>query len=350
MSQSSSGRSSSHADADSTFIPIEQLTGLLARIFVRYGTSPEVAAILARNCAAAEVDGATSHGIFRMPGYVATLRSGWVDGKATPVIAAEGAAFIAIDAANGFAQPALELARPHLIAKAKSAGVAMAAIRHSHHFGALWADVEPLANEGLVAIAFVNAIARVVPFGGTKPVFGTNPMAFAVPRAGHLPLVFDQASSAMSNGDIRLAAREGRAVPEGSGVDRQGRVTTDPKAIVDGGALLPFGGHKGSSIALMIEILAAAVTGGQFSFEVDRSGHPGAETPRTGELVLAIDPSKSAGTSFAARIETLLGELADAGQTRLPGDRRYRQRARSRSEGVRLRRSSLRALEAMLAE
>lgn len=348
MNEASSGRS--RADADTIIVPVEQLTELIARIFIRYGTSPEVAAILAKNCAAAEADGAASHGIFRIPGYVATLKSGWVDGKAKPVVAAEGTGFVAIDAANGFAQPALELARPHLIAKAKSAGVAVAAIRHSHHFGALWADVEPLANEGLVAIAFVNAIARVVPFGGKKPVFGTNPMAFAVPRAGHLPLVFDQASSAMSNGDVRLAAREGRAIPEGSGVDRHGKMTTDPKAIVDGGALLPFGGHKGSSIALMVEVLAAAVTGGQFSFEVDWSGHPGAETPRTGELVVAIDPSKSAGSSFAARIETLIMTLANAGQTRLPGDRRYRQRARSLAEGVCLRRSNFDALEAMLAE
>ena len=124
-----------------------------------------------------------------------------------------------VDARNGFAQPALALVRPHLVKQAKACGIAMAAIRDSHHFGALGLDVEPFATEGLIAMSFVNGVARMVPDGGRKPVYGTNPMAFAAPREGQ-PVVFDQASSAMANGDIRLAAREGRPVSEGIGLDR----------------------------------------------------------------------------------------------------------------------------------
>lgn len=334
---------------DQVDIAADKLTALVERIFCRQGMSAGNATIMARNCVSAETDGALSHGIFRIPGYIATLKSGWVDGKATPIIRSEGAAFISVDAANGFAQPALELVRPHLSAKARFAGIAMAAIRDSHHFGALWADVESFAAEGLVAMSFVNAIARVVPFGGRQPVYGTNPMAFAVPRAGHPPLVFDQASSAMSNGDLRLAAREGRAVPLGTGVDKNGDMTTDARAIVEGGALLPFGEHKGSSIALMVEVLAGALTGGQFSFEVDWTGFPGAATPRTGQLVIVIDPAKTSGAAFTRRVEILIGELGKAGQARMPGDRRYRQRARSLEGAIRLSRASLEELEGMLA-
>src|SRR2546425_7547809 len=124
--------------------------------------------------------------------------------------------------------------------------------RFSSSCGAL-AGRREFAREGLVSLAFVNSISRVVPWGGRKPVYGTNPMAFAVPRENCDPLVFDQASSVMAHGEIRIAAQSGHELPAGVGVDRSGEPTTNPQAIVDGGALLPFGGHKGSSIAMMIE-------------------------------------------------------------------------------------------------
>ncbi len=317
-------------------IPISfaELAALLARIFERHGTSAEVAAILAENCATAQRDGADSHGIFRMPGYVATLQSGWVDGKAVPEVTDAAPGFIAVDARNGFAQPALAAARALLLEKARANGIALLAIHNSHHFAALWPDVEPFARAGLVALSFVNSMACVVPHGGKHALFGTNPIAFAAPREGHAPLVFDLATSAIANGDVQIAAREGRMLPEGYGVDRDGRPTCDPKAILDGGALLPFGGYKGSALSMMVELLAAALTGGNFSFDFDWSGHPGAQTPRTGQLLIVIDPSKGAGGNFAARTEMLVRQMQDAGQQRQPGDRRYRQRAQSAHAGI----------------
>jgi delta1-piperideine-2-carboxylate reductase len=329
-------------------VPLDELIGLLERILARHGASSSVAAQLARNCAAAEADGAKSHGVFRIPGYVSTLKSGWVDGHAEPIVDDSAPGVIVVDACNGFAQPALSLAAPRLVERAGANGIAMACIRDSHHFGALWLDVEPFAANGFIALACVNAIARVVPHGGRKPVFGTNPMAFAVPRAGQLPLVFDQASSAMANGDIKLAAKDRRTVDDGVGVDRDGEPTTDPAAIVDGGALLPFGGHKGSSIALMIEVLAAALTGGQFSFEVKLS--PGAETPRTGQTVILIDPAKGGGPFFGERIETLIEAIKASGATRLPGDRRYERRRQTQLTGVPLSRAEIDKLTKFLAD
>ena len=338
------------AEADTVHIAYERLVALLVAILRRAGTSDAVADILARNCAGAERDGSTSHGLFRVPGYVSTLASGWVDGHAEPVVEDVAGAFIRVDAMNGFAQPALARATPLLLEKVATSGIALAAIRRSHHFGALWPDVEPFARRGLVAIAFVNSFACVVPIGGHAPVYGTNPIAFAAPRAGGDPIVFDQAASALANGDVRIAAREGRSVPPGSGVDRDGAPTTDPKAILAGGALLPFGGYKGAALAMMVEILAAALTGGQFSFEVDWSAHPGAETPKTGELIIVIDPQAGAGAGFLDRVEMLVGRIRDAGQARLPGDRRYHLRRRAEQFGIPVAATLIAELEALAAD
>ncbi|QAU33813.1 Ldh family oxidoreductase [Janthinobacterium sp. 17J80-10] len=324
-----------------------ELKALLARIFERHGTSAEVAEVLADNCASAQRDGADSHGIFRMPGYVSTLASGWVDGKAVPEVRDAAPGFITADAKNGFAQPALAAARSLLIEKARTNGIALLAIHNSHHFAALWPDVEPFAREGLVALSFVNSMACVVPHGGTRALFGTNPIAFAAPREGADPLVFDLATSAIANGDVQIAAREGKMLPEGYGVDRDGQPTCDPKAILDGGALLPFGGYKGSALSMMVELLAAALTGGNFSFDFDWSGHPGAQTPWTGQLLIVIDPSKGAGNNFARRTETLVRQMQAAGQPRQPGDRRYRQRALAEKEGIPIAVAELARLHAL---
>src|SRR5690606_2206661 len=287
-------------------VPVDELQALLQRIFIRHGTSAEVAGILSRNVAEAQRDGADSHGVFRMPGYVSTLASGWVDGKAVPEVKDAAPAFISVDAKNGFAQPAHMAARELLLGKVRSQGIALLSIHDSHHFAALWPDVEPYAEQGLVALNFVNSMACVVPHGGRNALFGTNPIAFAAPRQGAEPLVFDLATSAMAHGDIQIAAREGRQVPSDHGVDSQGNPTTDPHAILGGGALLPFGGHKGSALSMMVELLAAALTGGNFSFDFTWDQHPGAQTPRTGQLLIVIDPSKGAGANFAQRAERLV--------------------------------------------
>lgn len=209
-------------------MPFTELQGLLQAIFQRHDCSESVARVLAYNCASAQRDGAHSHGVFRMPGYVSTLASGWVDGQATPKVSDVAAGYVRVDAAGGFAQPALAAARELLVAKARNAGIAVLAIHNSHHFAALWPDVEPFADEGLVALSVVNSMTCVVPHGARKPLFGTNPIAFAAPCAEHDPIVFDMATSAMAHGDVQIAARAGQQLPEGMGVDANGEPTTDP--------------------------------------------------------------------------------------------------------------------------
>lgn len=330
-------------------ITFDDLAALLQRIFRAGGCSDRVAAILAGNMAEAERDGAKSHGVFRMAGYLASLRSGWVDGQAEPVIEDVAPGFLRVDGCNGFAVPALAAAREQLMDKARANGIALCAIRNSHHFSALWPDVEPFARQGFIAIEMVNSMASVVPFGGHRKLYGTNPLGFAAPRRDGDPLVFDQASSAIAQGDVQIAAREGHDLAPGIGVDRDGRPTTDPKAVLDGGALLPFGGYKGSSMAMMMEIMAAALAGGNFSFEVDFSGHPGAATPKSAQTMILIDPGPGASYPLAERIEVLVAEMHAAGQQRLPGDRRYANRRTAEADSIPLSDEEFAALADMAA-
>ena len=279
---------------------------------------------LARNCAAAERDGAEGHGVFRMPTYVSTLRSGYVDGRAVPLVEDAAPAFLRVDARNGFAQPALASARGAAVDKVRACGVALVAIRDSHHFGALWLDIEPFAREGLDRPRLRQ---RYQPRGsrmaGTSR--STAPTRWRSPSPASAAIRWCSTKpqapcrTARSSSRPRKAARC-RSAPV---VDRNRNPTTDPKAILDGGTILTFGGHKGSSISMMVELLAAALTGAQFSFEVDRSNYPGAETSRSGELVILIDPSRSAGRAYASRVDDLVAGLRASGQARLPGDRRY---------------------------
>lgn len=315
-------------------VQFEELCEILTRIFQSVGTPQDTAALLAENCAACERDGAKSHGIFRMKGYVDSIRSGWVDPAARPEVEDVAPSFVRVDARNGFAQPALAAARSLAIGKAHQTGACILTLRHSHHLSALWPDIEPFAEAGLIALSVVNSMAVTVPYGAKRPLLGTNPIAFAAPAAGRAPFVFDMATSAWAHGDIQIARREGHPLPEGVGVDADGEPTREPARVLDGGALLPFGGHKGSALSMMIELLGAALTGGQFSSEVDWSGYPSAATPLTGQFILLIDPALSGGSPFTLRASDFMSSLSAAGLKILPGERRRRNRAESLKNGI----------------
>lgn len=332
-----------------TRIPYAELVALLKAMFLRHACSDHVATLLAENMAGAERDGAHSHGIFRIKGNLASLDTGWVDGKAVPALDDVAPGMLRAHGRNGFSLPVLDMAAQPLMAKARANGIAMLTVRKAHHFSAVWPDIEPFAREGFIALAMINSMAAVVPHGGQRKVCGTNPFGFAAPRAGRDPLVFDQASSAMANGDVQIARREGRDLPPGTGVDRDGNPTTDPNAVLEGGALLPFGGHKGSSIAMMMEIMGAALAGGDYSFEIDWSAHPGAATPHGGQTYILIDPQRGAPNTFADRLEVLIDEIHAAGQSRLPADRRYTNRRDSLANGIPIDEAALAEIRSLAA-
>ncbi|MDB5414630.1 MAG: lactate dehydrogenase [Rubritepida sp.] len=322
------------------------LHALLARIFTAHGMPPGSAAILAGAVAQAERDACLSHGLFRIPGYLSSLRSGYVDGAAVPVVEQPRPGTMAVDGARGFAQVALEAGRVRLLEAARNLGIACISIRNAHHYAALATDIEPFADAGLFALAMVNGRSRVAPFGARRAVIGTNPIAFACPRASGAPLLWDMATSAIANADVLMAARDGHAIPAGVALDRHGEPTTDPEAMQDGGALLPFGGHKGAAIATMVELLAAALTGGRFGFEDDAFRYPGATTANAGQLIILIDPAATGGAGAAERVETLLTRLTDAGADRIPGDRRLAARASAAENGIPITQALLAQLQA----
>lgn len=311
-----------------------ELIQLIENIFVTHGLEPQAARCVAEVVAAAERDGSHSHGLARLEGYVSTLKSGWVNRSARPQVNRVAPGLVVTDADNGFAQIAVAASRQALLESVRRQGIAALAVRNSHHFGALWSDVEPYGEEGFIAIAAVNTRSYMTVWGGREKVLGTNPMAFACPRRAHPPVVWDQASSTVSHGEVLLAATAGRDVPSGAGVDAAGVPTIDPNAILRGGGLVPFGGYKGAAIAFMVEVLSAAVTGGRFGFDDRVSQFPGGKTSHAGELLIILDPLRTVGEGYFDRIEELLARLRRSGVERLPGDQRYLRRRKSAEDGI----------------
>ena len=316
-------------------ITFDELTRRLSDAFIANGASPENAQLIARNCAACERDGSTSHGVFRIPGYLGSLRTGWLDGAAVPTVKTVSPSYLRVDAANGFAQVALDAARPHIERAVAETSVALVAIRDAHHFSSLWPDVEPFARQGLVALTMVTGgDSIVVPPGATERIFGTNPVAFATPRAGAEPLVWDFATSTMSHGDVTIARNEGRTLPIGRGVGIGGRDTGDPAEILDHGGLLPVGGHKGALIMLMVEALASGLTGAPFSTEADLGKPTGAETSRIGQVLIVLDPERDNPGSYASRVGAFVEMLREAGMSRIPAEERAARRAAAERDGI----------------
>lgn len=307
----------------------------LTERFASAGASPANAASVAWALVMAEADGLKGHGLSRVPTYLAMLKAGKIDGRAVPIARQPKPGVLAIDAAHGFAYPAIDLAVIELPAIARAQGVVAAPIRRSNHCGAAGLHVERLAEQGLVALLFANTPAAIAPWGGAKPVFGTNPIAFAAPLAGREPLVIDMALSKVARGPIVAAKQKGEAIPEGWALDAAGRPTTDAGAAL-AGTMVPLGDAKGATLALMVEVLAAALVGTHFAFQassfLDDKGGP----PDTGQLILAIDPASMGGNWFDERMRLLAHAIEDQDGTRLPGMRRLALRAKARAEGIEL--------------
>jgi delta1-piperideine-2-carboxylate reductase len=323
--------------SDLTRLTLDQVHTLAWQVLRVQGVSADQALAVAETITAAERDDCRSHGLFRLPGYVSSVRSGKVSPGAVPEVRELAPAIVQVDGKNGFAPLALQRGRAPLAEKARRHGIAALAVTQIYHFAALWPEVEALAQDGLVALAFTAAMSYVAPAGGTKPLYGTNPMAFAWPRVNHPPLVFDQASSASARGEIQLHLRDGTAIPEGWAIDAAGYPTTDPAAAL-AGAQLSFGGYKGAAIALMIELLAGALIGEVFSFEASaRDNHDGGP-PVGGELVIAIDPTRCLAHGDRQRqlahAEQLFTNILAQEGTRLPSDRRYAARRRTATQGI----------------
>lgn len=315
-------------------LSLDQVYQLAFDTLSNAGCNKENAEAVANTISLAERDLCHSHGLFRLPGYVASLKSGKVNGDASPVVEQLSPSVLRTDGDNGYAPLALKVARDPLAECASKNGIAAMSMIKVHHFAALWVEIESLTEKGLCAMAFTAYTPSVAPAGGIKPFYGTNPMAFGWPRSGKPPMVFDQATATQARGEVMIAARDGHELPPGVGIDSEGNPTTDPDEVLKG-CLLPFGGHKGASIALMIELLVGPLIDERCSFEAAAADNKDGGPPRGGELLIAIDPTKFGNSEDPfAHAEKLFNALLEQDGTRLPGERRVKNREISAENGI----------------
>jgi (2R)-3-sulfolactate dehydrogenase (NADP+) len=326
-------------------LPLAEVQALVAAALQRAGANPAMAQSTARALVLAESQGQGGHGLSRVAQYSTHLRNGRANGQAVPQVLRRKGAALVVDAQEGLAFPACELAVSEAIAAARSQGVAMVGVVRSHHCGVVVDHLRAVAAAGMVGLGFANSPAAMPAAGGKHPVFGTNPVAAVFPRRQHPgapagardPLMIDLSLSEVARGKVMLAAKEGRAIPAGWALDAQGQPTTDANAAL-AGSMLPLGAvssPKGAMLALVVELLVTAVIGAQFGFEassffVDEGNRPG-----IGQAFIVIDPGALAGNdSYLDRLEVLVAEMLKDDGVRLPGARREALRRKAEADGL----------------
>ena len=318
---------------------LAEATALAERALQRAGANEAMAHSTAKALVLAEAQGIASHGLSRVAQYATHLRNGRADGAAVASIARRKGAALLVDAKQGLAFPACDLAVSEGISIAKELGVCFAGVTASHHAGVVVDHLRPAAKAGLVGLGFANSPAAMPAAGGRHPVFGTNPIAAAFPRRGAAPLMIDLSLSEVARGKLMVAAKEGRSIPLGWALDAQGQPTTDPRSGMEG-SMLPIGAAtstKGSMLALIVEVLVVALTGANFGFEASSFFVDEGNAPRIGQAFLLIDPGALAGSDvYFERMEALVAEMLSDEGVRLAGERRRMLHDRAEAGGLEL--------------
>jgi len=324
-------------------LSLNEIETLASAALIACGATPAAAGPVARSIRRAEADGIGPVGLGYLPTYLRHLRGGRVDGTAKPHVTRVRPGAVTADARHGFAHPAFDLALPALVAATREAGTATLAINHSYSIGVIGHPVEDLASEGLVALAFTNSPPNVPPWGGSRPLYGTNPLALAAPRSGRPPLVIDLATSQVAKVTLTAALEAGGPLPSGWAFDAEGQPTTDPAAAAKG-SMAPLGGPKGAALALIVEILSAALTGAAFSKDALAYRVAEGAPPNIGQSFVAFDPSAFA-PGFLDRIDDIATAVTSQDGARLPGDRRLTARSEAERNGVEVDAALLAAIE-----
>ncbi len=317
-----------------TNLTLEEIYNLALKTLKFNGCDELNAEAVAETVTNAERDGSVSHGLFRIPGYIASLKSKKVKGNARPTNKFLTQNAIRVDGDYGFAPTAIKVGLPVLIETTEKHGVGVLTIANTHHFAALWHETESLAEKNLIGIACTAYKPSVAPAGAKKPLFGTNPISFAWPRKNNSPVVYDMATSTMAMGEVQVAARDGHKVPYGTGLNKDGKKTDNPADIANGGVLLTFGDYKGSAIAMMIELLAAGLVGDLFSFEAAKEDNNDGGPARGGEFIMALSPNLIAGENWNEHSEKFFQEMKSLEGVRLPGERRHKNRLNTGSRSI----------------
>jgi (2R)-3-sulfolactate dehydrogenase (NADP+) len=318
-------------------LPLAEVEALVSRQLQSAGANAAMADDTARALVMAESQGLGSHGLSRVAQYATHLRNGRVNGAAQPQVLRRKGGALVIDAQEGLAFAACALAVEEAVAAAREHGIAMAGVVRSHHCGVVVDHLRAAAAAGMVGLGFANSPAAMPAAGGKHPIFGTNPVAAVFPRQGADALMIDLSLSEVARGKLMVAAKEGRAIPQGWALDAAGQPTTDPQAGM-AGSMLPIGAvssPKGAMLALVVELLVTALIGANFGFEassffVDEGNRPG-----IGQAFIVIDPGALAGNAgYLSRVEVLVAEMMSDDGVRLPGARRQALRARALEEGI----------------
>jgi (2R)-3-sulfolactate dehydrogenase (NADP+) len=313
---------------------VSDLRDLAQRALAHAGASEAMARITADALADAEAQGLSSHGMARVPQYATHLRNGRADGRAVAVIARERGGAILVDARSGLAFPACALAVDEAVRRAREFGVAFAGVTNSHHFGVAAWHLQPVCAAGMVGLAFGNSPAAMPAAGGKRALFGTNPVAAVFPRRDATPLSIDLSLSQVARGKVMVAAKQGKSIPLGWALDRDGQPTTDAAAALEG-SMLAMGGTKGAMLALVVELLVTALTGAALGFEASSFFVDEGNRPRIGQAFLVIDPDALAGRDvYLERVETLVSAMQEDAGVRLPGARRAALSAAAHAQGT----------------
>ena len=296
------------------------------------GTPERNAEITARALVRAEIDGQKGHGLSRVPSYAVQVRSGKVNGHASPVLEQVKPGLLRINAGFGFAYPAIDMALPALAKRAQKLGIAAAAIYHSHHFGVAGHPCEDLARQGYVAFVYGNTPAAMAPYGATKKAIGTNPIACAAPF-DHNPIVIDFALSYAARGKIMAAKQAGKSIPEGWALGPDGKPTTDAEIALQG-SVIPIAGAKGAALALMVEIMSGCLAGAALGFGASSLFEGDGAPPNLSQILLAIDAGTLSGGGFGERIKELAHIYDSIEGARFPGQKRLLNRKESAENGL----------------
>lgn len=315
-------------------LSLDDVEALAQSTLQRAGASEAAAAAVARSTRLAERDGIRSHGLLYVPIYAEHLMCGKVSTVAQPVVTRTRPGAVRVDADSGFAHTAIDAGWGAFTAAARDCGIAAMSIHNSYNCGVLGHHAERLAEDGLVGLCFTHAPASIAPPGGKKPVVGTNPFSIAVPNgSGGAMLVIDQSASAIAKSEILLRSREGKAIEPGWALDADGNKTTDADAALEG-SMLPSGGYKGFGVGMLVEILAAALSGANLSSEASPFAGTKGGPPGTGQFFIAIDPTGFAGSGFQDALVRLGTSITDQDGARLPGERRANNRKTIEVDGV----------------
>ena len=294
---------------------------LAVRVLTAAGATEANARPVADAVVTAQAEGIHSHGLTWLTTFADHLQNGKVDGKADPQVTQVAPAGLSVDARSGFAHPAIAKGIERLVPLAREMGMAALAVKNSYNCLVVGHHVSRIAEGGLVAMGFVNSPKSIAPWGGSKAVFGTNPLAFACPRREGAPVLVDQASSKVARSEVRLAQKEGRDIPLGWALDAEGKPTTDANAAM-AGTVLPYGDYKGYGIAFMVDLMAGAMTGARFSHQADSFVGDEGGPPGTGQFFLAIDPRPLGGEDFTDRVEGLCSLVLSQPGVQVAGDER----------------------------